>query len=318
MNENTKKYVILGSGQLGQAVLRVLLQRGAENICLVNRSGKAPAGLPAQAASAVQFTAADLYQPEEVRRVTRDADVVFHTANPLYKEWQQKFPPLQASLIEGMSGSTAPLVMGDNLYMYGPVTGPISEDLPYAARNRKGSTRAQTAEMLLEAHRQGRLRAVMGRGSDFFGPAVTNSTLGDPIFGALAKGKPANVLGKPDLPHTYTYIDDFAQALIVLGEHEEAWGQAWHVPNAETITTRQLVHMAAEELGVEPKMVVAGPLMMRVLSLFVPSLRELIEMDYAFTQPYIVDDSKYKQTFGDHSTPLREAIRQTAAWYKSQ
>jgi nucleoside-diphosphate-sugar epimerase len=314
MENKQKLNVILGTGQLGQAIMRTLIKRG-ECIRMVNRSGKAPEGIPPHS---VEITTADLYNPEEVRRVTQGAEVVFHTVNPSYEQWQEKFPALQKSLIEGMSGNTAPLVMGDNLYMYGPVSGPIREDMPYAAKTRKGSTRARIAEMLLEAHQQGKLRAVLGRGSDFFGPGVTSSMVGEPVFDALAKGKTANILGNPDLPHTYTFIDDFAQALIVLGEHEEALGQTWHVPNAGTITTRQFVTLAAQALDTQPKMMIAGPLMMRLLGLFIPAVREMIEMEYEVTQPFIVDDSKYKQAFGDHSTPLQDAIRQTADWYKGR
>lgn len=313
MNTNFETHVIFGSGPLGQAVMRALLRRG-HCVRLVNRSGKAPENLPA----GVEILPADLYQPDEVRRAAQGAAIVYHTAQPAYDKWSELFPRLQASIIDGLSSQSGQtrLVMGDNLYMYGPVDGPISEDRPYAAQTRKGSTRARTAQMLLEAHQQGRLRAVIGRGSDFFGPGVTGSMVGDTVFGALAQGKSANVLGNPDLPHTYTFIDDFGEALVRLGGHEEAYGQAWHVPNAETITTRQFVKLAAEALGVQPRMMVAGPLMARLVGLFVPQVREMIELEYEVTQPYVVDDHKYKHAYGDHSTPLVKAIRQTAAWYR--
>lgn len=52
----------------------------------------------------------------------------------------------------------------------------------------------------------------------------------------LLKGKPAEVTGSLDLPHTYTYINDFGEVLAILGEQEDALGQAWHLPNAETLT----------------------------------------------------------------------------------
>ena len=313
MNKSEATHVILGSGQLGKAIMRELVRRG-ERVLMVNRSGKAPVGMPEGAA----VTGADLYDAAEVRHVTAGAQVVYHTAQPAYREWTEKFPALQDSIIAGMSGSSARLVMGDNLYMYGPVDGPIHEGLPYAAKTRKGSTRARMAEALLEAHRLGRVRAVIGRGSDFFGPGVTSSVVGDTVFSALAKGKSANLLGNPDLPHTYTFIDDFGKALVILGEREEALGQVWHTPNAATVTTRQFVQMAAEALGVQPKLMTAGPLMMRVLGLFIPEIREMIELDYEVLKPYVVDDSKFKRAFGDHSTPLNEAIRQTAAWFRNR
>jgi nucleoside-diphosphate-sugar epimerase len=309
---NTQEnHVIFGSGPLGQAVMRELLKRGA-CVQMVNRSGKAPDGVP----STVEIVVADLYQPESVRKAAQGAAVVYQCAQPEYTQWPEKFPPLMASIIEGLSGSGMKLVMGDNLYMYGDVDGPIHEGLPYQYKTRKGSTRAKIAEMLMEAHRSGRLCVTIGRGSDFFGPGVTSSFAGETIFGALAKGKAANLMGNIDLPHTFTFIDDFGKALVVLGEHDEALGQAWHVPNSPTVTPRAFVTMAAEAFGVQPKMMVAGSLMMRLIGLFVPEIKEMIELEYEVVKPYIVEDSKYKKAFGDHSTSLKEAIRQTAEWYR--
>jgi nucleoside-diphosphate-sugar epimerase len=311
MNQSTELQVVLGTGQLGQSVMRELVQRGA-CVRMVSRSGKLPGPLPA----GVELMPADLYQPDEVRRVIQGAAVIYHTAQPPYHQWPEKFPALQESIITGVTGSPARMIMGDNLYMYGPVDGPIVETLPYSARTRKGSTRAKIAAALLDAHRKGNLRTAIGRASDFFGPGVLGSAVGESFFGPLAQGKAANVLGHPDMPHTYTFIQDFGKALVVLGEHDEALGQVWHVPNAEPVTSRQLVAMAAEALGVKPRMLVVRPWMARFLGLFVPEIREMIEMEYEFTRPFIVDYRKYKQAFGDHSTPLREALRQTAEWFK--
>jgi hypothetical protein len=39
---------------------------------------------------------------------------------------------------------------------------------------------------------------------------------------------------------------------------------------------------------------------------------------YEFEKPYIVDHSKFVRAFGDHSTPQREAVKQTVAWYKAR
>lgn len=311
MNTN-QKHVILGTGPLGLSVATALRKRG---ICpqMVNRSGEHPAGLPPE----VEVIAADLYNPQEVERVTRGAQTVYQCAQPEYTRWPEDFPPLIRSIIQGVSASQARLVVGDNLYMYGPVSGPIHEGLPDTKHGRKGPVRAQVAGELLEAHRSGTLQVVIGRGSDFFGPGVTGSVVGEPVFQALLRDKPANVLGNIDLPHTYTFINDFGEALVRLGERPEAYGQVWHIPNAKPITTRQFVTLAAEALGVRPRMMVAGPLMMRLVGLFVPEVREMIELEYEVTKPYVVNDSKYKKAFGDHATPLEEAIRITAEWYRA-
>jgi nucleoside-diphosphate-sugar epimerase len=113
-----------------------------------------------------------------------------------------------------------------------------------------------------------------------------------------------------------TYIDDFGEALVRLGETDSAFGQAWHVPNASTVTQREFLTTAFELIKREPKFNVMGRMMMRIGGLFIPEAREIIEMMYEFEKPFIVDDSKYKQAFGDHSTPIREGLKQTIAWYQ--
>ncbi len=97
------------------------------------------------------------------------------------------------------------------------------------------------AQELLAAHARGVVRVAIGRASDFFGPGVLDSAAGDRIFAHAVAGKPAQVAGNPDLPHTYTYVPDIGRALVILGERDEALGQAWHLPSAHTVSTGAFV-----------------------------------------------------------------------------
>jgi nucleoside-diphosphate-sugar epimerase len=302
-------HVVFGTGPLGTAVMRELVRRG-KRVRMVNRSGRA------DVTDGVEVVGGDAYRPEVTREVCRAAAVVYQCAQPQYHEWPEKFPPLQDSILEGAAGAGARLVVAENLYMYGEVDGPIHEDLSYAARTRKGKTRAAMAEAVLAAHRSGRVRAAIGRGSDFFGPGALDSAMGDRAFLPALVGKPASLAGNIDLPHTYTFIEDFGKALVILGERDEALGQAWHVPNDETLTTRQFMTMAFEEIGQPPKMSSMGKLMMRLGGLFIPAARETVEMMYEFEKPFVVDSTRFERTFGVRATPLRDAIRETVAWYR--
>jgi nucleoside-diphosphate-sugar epimerase len=162
------------------------------------------------------------------------------------------------------------------------------------------------------------VRVAIARGSDFFGPWGLPSTMGERIFYPLLHGKTAQMVGRLDLPHTHTYVPDFGKALVVLGKHDEADGRVWHVPNdMPEITQGEMVRMFAEEAGVKPKMSGMGKFMMRIGGLFIPEAKESVEMMYEFEQPFIVDSSKFESTFGVEATPMREAIRETVAWYKS-
>jgi nucleoside-diphosphate-sugar epimerase len=170
----------------------------------VSRSGRAD--LPDD----VEVVAANVVEAAEVERACDGAAVVYHCANLPYAKWPELHPPLMDSIIQGAATAEARLVFGDNLYAYGPVDGPLTEDLPLRATGPNGRTRARIAEALLGAHDAGRIRATIGRGTDFFGPHAHLSTVGDRVFARAIEGKPAQVLGDPDVPHTVTYIEDFA------------------------------------------------------------------------------------------------------------
>jgi nucleoside-diphosphate-sugar epimerase len=138
------------------------------------------------------------------------------------------------------------------------------------------------------------------------------------VFYPLLRGKPAQLIGRTDIPHTHTYLRDFGRALFILGERDEADGQAWHVPNDQPqMTQGELVRLFAEEAGLEPKMSSMGKLMMSIGGLFIPEAKEAVEMMYEFEKPFIIDSSKFEKTFGMKATPMHEAIKETVAWYKS-
>jgi nucleoside-diphosphate-sugar epimerase len=307
-------HVVLGSGAIGRAVMEELVKRG-ESVRVVNRSGRveeSPAG--------VEVVAADLYDPARVREVTRGAKVVYQASQPGYSQWVEKFPSLQTSILGGLTGSGAKLVIVENLYMYGETHGqPLTEDLPHNAHTRKGRVRAEMSKVALEAHRTGRVKVTIGRGSDFFGPwGLGTAAMGERTFYPMLVGKPAGLVGNIDVPHTHTFIADFGKALVILGERPEADGYAWHVPNDNPrVTQREMAARIALEMGVPLKVSAMGKTMMWFGGLFVPEAKETVEMMYEFEQPFIVDSGKFENTFGMKATRMSDALRETVAWYKS-
>lgn len=308
------KHVVFGTGAIGRSVAEELVKRG-ESVRMVNRSGKME-----EPPMGVELVAADLYDPAIVRKVTREAQVVYQSAQPEYFRWPEKFPSLQESIIDGVSRNGAKLVLVENLYMYGATNGkPMTEDTPHNANTRKGRTRSEISKAAFEAHRAGKLRVTAGRGSDFFGPwGLPTAVMGERTFYPMLHGKPANLVGNIDAPHTHTFMSDFGKALVILGQRSEADGQAWHVPNNNPrVSQRQMVNMIAEEMGIQPKYSAMGKTMMWLGGLFIPEAKETVEMMYEFEQPFIVDSSRFETTFGMQPTPMRDAIRETVAWYKS-
>jgi nucleoside-diphosphate-sugar epimerase len=307
------RHVIFGTGAIGLAVLEALRRRG-ETARMVNRSGHA------RVADDVEVIAGDARDPTFTTQAARGAGVVYQTLNPPYSEWTQQFPLLQAAVLAAAEASGARLVSMENVYMYGRPNGrPLTEDRPYEAHTKKGQLRGRMASELLAAHDAGRVQVAIGRASDYFGPrGGAQSNLGDRLFPAALAGKTAGVLGDPDQPHTYTFIPDIGEGLAVLGEHPDAPGQVWHLPNdPDTRTTRQLVDVVYRQTG-QPRGRVRAmpPLLLRALGLVNPGVRELVEMQYLFAEPFIVDSSKITNKLGVEATPIEQALADTLQGYR--
>jgi nucleoside-diphosphate-sugar epimerase len=312
MTDNGEFHVVFGTGPVGLAVMDELVSK-SKRVRMVNRSGRAsvPHG--------VEVIGGDATDEVFTREASDGASVVYFALNPPYNKWPELFPPLQAGVLEGAASAGAKLIAMENLYMYGPTGGrPITEDLPHAPNTCKGRVRARMSKELMEAHSSGRVRVAIGRASDYFGPRVLVSAAGEQVFGRAVQGKSAQVAGDPNQLHTYTYAPDVGRGLTILGEREEALGQAWHLPSPETLTTRRFVEMIFEEVGKPARIQAAPKILLRAMGLFNPGMRELIEMLYEFEEPFVVDHSKFEQAFGEHATRLEEAIGETVRWYHSK
>lgn len=306
-------HVIIGTGPAGCATARALLAQGI-SVRMVNRSGKRTQLMP----PGVEVVAADAANPATLRVSTAGAAVLYQCVNAPYHRWPELFPPLQAGILQVAEELGARLVALENLYMYGPVQGPMREDLPYRATSRKGQVRAAMAEALMEADGRGRVHVAIGRASDFYGPGVTDSALSEMVFPPLMAGKPATALGNPDLLHAYSYIQDVGRGLATLGTHPESSGEIWHLPVAPAVTTRELLSLGCQQAGLSLRLKSMGRLMLRIGGLFMPVARESIEMLYQFEAPFVVDDSKFRRAFGGEATPVAEGFAETLAWYRAR
>jgi nucleoside-diphosphate-sugar epimerase len=307
----TDLHVVLGTGAIGLALVDDLVASGRP-VRAVNRSGRAevPAG--------AEVLAGDLTDTAFADRAAAGAAVVYQCLNPPYHRWVEEFPGLQDAAVHAARASGARYVSFENTYMYGDTNGePMTETTPMRANTRKGKVRARMAEQLRTLHQSGDLKVSTARASDYFGPrGTTQSPLGDLVIGAAMAGKAARVLGDPDQPHSYTYSVDAARTLATLGTREDVDGEIFHVPNAPTLTTHQIIDMIAEQLGSPIKISVAPRALMRTLGLFNPTYRELDEMRYEFTQPFIVESTKAQNRLGIEPTPLPEALQATIAWFR--
>jgi nucleoside-diphosphate-sugar epimerase len=304
----SKLHVVAGPGPVGRAVIHELVGRGLPVRAIARGQ---VAGIPPE----VEIVTADITDPDAVRRAMTGGAVVYHTASAPYHRWPELLPPLMRGLVDGAAATGARIVYADNLYAYGPVDGPLTEDLPSRATGPNGRVRANLAEQLLEAHAAGAVRATIGRASDFYGPWGRQSTAGERLFDPARAGKSAQVLGNPDLPHTFTYLGDFARGLVTLGTHDEALGEVWHLPSAEALTTREFARLVYEACGHSLNMRTMPAPLLTVAALFSPMLRAVKEQQYQRESAWVVDHSKFAGAFGAEVTSHRDAIAATVDWY---
>ena len=306
-------HVVFGAtGGIGGAVVAELRRRGGR-VRAVSRRGQAPEG--------TEGVAADAAEPAEATAAAKGAAVVYHCVSPDYTRWPELLPPISRSILGAAESSGAKLVFADNLYAYGPVDGPLREDMPPTASGPKGRTRVEVAAEMLAAHQEGRVRVTIGRASDYYGPGGANSTSGEPVFGRVVAGKRPQWTGKLDVPHTFHYLPDIARGLVTLAEHPEADGEVWHLPTADPLTAQQFFDLVLEAAGrpTPAKAQIAGPALLAVGGIFSPMLRELRETAYQFRRPFVIDSSKFERAFGRlDPTPHREAVERTVEWFRAR
>lgn len=302
-------HVIFGAGVLGRTIAAQLVQAG-QMVRLVSRGGT-NGGI-----AEVQGHAADAMEPGQARAACRGGAVVYQCAAPAYHKWERDFPPLQENILRAAGEAGAVLVVAENLYGYG-VPGTLSETSPLIAMTRKGRTRAAMSRRLFEASANGQIRAVSGRASDFFGPGVTLSMMGESVWPRLLAGKPIDWFGDPDQPHSLTYLPDFARALIRLGQEQHAWGRAWHVPSQAARSPRDVLEQAAAlARQVPPRFRPTPAWLLRIVGLIIPAAGEMVEMGYSYRDRFEMDDSDWRRTFAERPTDWDSALRATIGYWR--
>ncbi|MET0888359.1 MAG: NAD-dependent epimerase/dehydratase family protein [Mycetocola sp.] len=311
-------HVVFGSGPVGRATSRALLRRGFE-VRMVNRSGRNGLGSDAAAFTDVEVLTGDATDASFATRAAADADAVYQTLNPEYHRWADHFPPLQRGVLAAAQASGARYVSMDNVYSYGRPGGRVlDERTPEYPHTKKGQIRLHMAQEVWAAHAAGRVQAVSGRASDYYGPGGGQaSPLGDRVLSAVVGAKRVSLFGNPDLIHTYTYIPDIGEGLSVLGTAGNVTGRAWHLPNdPNPWTSRAMTEELFRLAGTTPRIGSIPKLGLLAVGLFNPTVRELAEMAYEFDEPFIVD-SRDIAAIGVHATPIADALAHTLDAYRT-
>lgn len=297
---------ILGSGGGIGIPLAGELKNFTNDIRLVSRK-------PKKINDSDELFPADFNDLSSIDKAIAGSDVVYLTVGFEYniKVWKQIWPAFMKATIDACSRHNAKLVFFDNVYMYDRLEIPfMTESSRINPPSEKGKVRRQLREMVMTEVEKGKLTALIARSADFYGPDNKNSALTLMVADNLLKGKKAQAFGNVDKIHTYTYTPDAAKATALLGNTPDAFNQEWHVPTTkEKLSNRQWIELIAKELGTEAKIQAVPKILIQILGLFVPIMKEFPEMLYQYDQDYIFDSSKFEKRFGIQATDPATGIK---------
>ncbi|MDM7891270.1 NAD-dependent epimerase/dehydratase family protein [Curtobacterium caseinilyticum] len=302
----TRQHVVVGAGPVGRHAAALLADRGDE-VVVVTRSGR-DTGLPG-----VRHVGLDASDADALTAVTEGAAALYNCANPGdYTQWERVWPPLASALRTAAERTGAVYAITGNLYPYGPVGGAMHEGLPDAATDHKGVLRARMWADALAAHRAGHLRTVEVRGADYVGPGTGQNGHVTRVLPTALRGKPVTVLGRSDQPHSYTDVGDVARLLVAAADDERAHGRTWIVPTNAPRTQEQALADVLRAAGRPTVPVRSLPIgVLRAVGAVVPFAREIAQLGYQWTAPYVVDDRAARAHFGFGPTPWDEVCRRT-------
>jgi nucleoside-diphosphate-sugar epimerase len=306
------KYALLGAtGAVGKALAAKLAERG-QSFRAVGRSEERLRQDFRRYEPLVEYCAAELSDPVAAARAAAGVDTIFYTVGVPYPQFEQHPKLTRVALEAAAAARVRDFVHLSTVYPYGvPQEEFVSESHPRNPKAFKGRMRKEQEDLVLAADNPHGMRTTILRPPDFYGPDSELSYV-RAMFDAALKGGTANVIGPIDTPHEFIFVPDLAETLIALSEKEEAYGKAWNVAGPGLMTTRQFAEQVFGTVHQKPRLRVAGKFMLRVLGLFNPFLREVVEMHYLWTTPVKLDDTRLRQLLPNlHKTPYTEGIRAT-------
>ncbi len=226
--------------------------------------------------------------------------------------WQfELHPRLMRQTLDGaIAAGVKRLTLIGTVYPYGrPQTRPVREDHPRDPHTFKGRMRKAQEDLLLASHADGKIQAAVLRLPDFYGPGVDKSFLHS-AFTAAVTGGSANMVGPLNMPHEFVFVPDVGPVAARLMSTPNAYGRVWHLAGAGVTTQQAIVEEIERQTGHRLRVRVAGKIMLRLLGLFNPFMREMVEMHYLLTDPVLMDDTALQDLLGAiHKTPYSDGVR---------
>jgi nucleoside-diphosphate-sugar epimerase len=304
--ENRLALVLGATGGIGSAVATRLVAAGWKVRALHRSPGKV------QKDSRFEWIKGDAMIASDVRSAAQGAALIVHAVNPPgYKDWDKLVLPMLDNSIAAAKASGARILFPGTVYNYGPdAPAEIAEDAPQNPVTRKGKIRVEMERRLCAAG----VNVLIVRAGDYFGPGAANNWFS---MGLITPGRRPTAItypGKRGIGHQWAYLPDVAETMVRLVESDGLADVArYHLDGHWDADGTRMIGAIRRVLGDRRLPVKRTPwLVMRLVSPFVPMLRELMEMKYLWERPVRIRGKAIESALGEEPrTPLDEAVRAT-------
>ncbi|MBS4210039.1 SDR family NAD(P)-dependent oxidoreductase [Bacillus sp. FJAT-50079] len=305
-----KKALVLGaSGGIGYALVRELTARGIEVIAFSRGEEKLNALFQHEAQ--VTIFPGDVLVEREVIEAADGVDVIFHAVSFPYQEWNEKHPSCMEIIIKTAKMREAKIAFVDNIYAYGRQSQiEVYEDTKKEPHTKKGKIRLSMENRLKGSG----VPFLIVHMPDLYGPNAENTILHETLKNVV-QNKTANYVGHLKIAREFLFTLDGAKALVELALREDAYNQNWNIPSAHPIIGEEIIEILRQETGYKKPIRMVSKTMIRIIGIFQPFMKEMVEMMYLTEDPVILSGKKYEEKIGTiPRTPYKEGIKITLNW----
>ncbi|MEH6740996.1 MAG: NAD-dependent epimerase/dehydratase family protein [Sulfitobacter sp.] len=289
----TGTVLILGAnGRFGRAATQAFAQNGWD-VRAASRAGEGAY------AAGVKGVACDVNNRKAVIEAAKGVDVIVHAIHPPYPEWSELLPIYSANVIAAGLSSGATVMIAGNVYSFGkdaPVV--LREDAAPTPSTRKGVLRVTMERTFADAAQQG-LRTVVLRCGDFFEGTATGNWFEDHMVNKVDKGV-FMYPGRMDAVHAWAYLPDVGRALADLADkrHDLPMFSSFGFEGF-SLTGAELKAAVERAAGRSLKLKSMPWGILRLMGLFSPLMREVIEMRYLWNKPHRIDGAPLQAILPD-------------------
>jgi len=299
-------HTVLGAnGAIGKAVIRELEVRQLQ----IRKVSTKPT-----------WVQADLLSKEDAEKAIGGSSYVYLCVGLPYsaKVWEIQWPQVMQNVIDACEKAQAKLIFLDNIYMYAsPLPVPFDESTPQIPNSKKGKARKQTADLMIKAIRNNKIKGLIGRSADFYGEGAVNSLFYISFLERMLQNKGPQTLVSADIEHTYADVLDNGRALVELALNDDCYGEVWHLPVGEPITTNGMLAIFNEKMASNFEMSVMPTVFKKILPIFIPIIKEAREMEYQFEHKYVMSDNKFRKRFPNFKvSSYQDGINRMVEWFK--